>query len=570
MFEARPFQPKSCRAVRIVKLWTGEVFPAWCSLPERQPEMPSFLSAQLFAASPFTESVAESAESSIALNVSHVSTIRQPLGTCDVFPTDSRLSPAAGWQKIDRDHVSAPDFVDAIAEKFWQRRVLQIPRFASESQDNACLVVLCGRWPGTLPGSPHLSPDDEIRSGGTLKFFFVGRQGVQWRINISGRGERRLIVHPDGREETVVVGTEQLQLQLRTGRDVTLSSHDSILLKIQRPIGQLVRLEVEGALTPPPRNESDAPGGLILREPLVRFARSDSGDSPNIRKSMTDSVRKAASLDRVVLNSGNEIFGVIDEADSIVGIRSADRHLLVDRKEVSAVCFGRPDSTLAQSVTGDFARIELVPDASCSMGEMEEPFWIRSAIQHATDDGLTTQHPLLGEVAVRWEMIRRIKPLFAGSYQLLDQGPRHLGNGYRELFSQIEPDGTELSFTVSISKDQLPQKIFLSADIAELIPSGPGTLKATPFLNEVRAGFLATQILVNGEAVGTLNELITVRAPATDPQRVRIRLPATWLKAGQNSIRIRQTSARDETTSFDDCELRAIAIEIENPIEPEE
>ena len=138
------------------------------------------------------------------------------------------------------------------------------------------------------------------------------------------------------------------------------------------------------------------------------------------------------------------------------------------------------------------------------------------------------------------------------------------------MFSQIEPDGTELSFTVSISKDQLPQKIFLSADIAELIPSGPGTLKATPFLNEVRAGFLATQILVNGEAVGTLNELITVRAPATDPQRVRIRLPATWLKAGQNSIRIRQTSARDETTSFDDCELRAIAIEIENPIEPEE
>ena len=569
VFDARPFLPKSCLPVRIVTLWTGEVFPAWCRLPERQTGTPSHFSAQLFAASPFVKS----SKSSIALKVSDVSSIRQPLGTCDVCPTDSRLSPTGGWQKVDRGHDSVPGFVDALNEKSWQRRVLQIPRFEGESHDHDCLVVLCGRWPEALSGVKHLSPDDEIRSGGTLKFLFIDRQGVQRRIDVSGRGERRLIVRPDGREEIVAVRTERLQLQLRAGRDVTLSSNDTILAGIQKPIGRLVAIEVEGPLSSAIGNASEEANSLFLTEPLVRFANRESNDSSNIRKSMADAVRKAAALDRVVLNSGNEIFGVIDEADTAVGIRSAgnsDHRLLVERKDVSAVSFGRPESSVGQPVTGEFVRIDLVPDASCSMSGLEEPFWIRSAIKYATDDGLTTQHPLLGEVTVRWKMIRRIRPLFAGSYQLLDAGPRHLCNGYRESFSRIEPDGTELSFSFRIATEQHAQPTFLSADIAELIPSGPGTLKATPFLDEVRAGFLATQVFVNGERAGSLNELITVRAPPTAPARVRMRLPARLFKAGKNSIQIRQTSARDDATSFDDCELRAIAIEVEHSISNEE
>jgi hypothetical protein len=104
----------------------------------------------------------------------------------------------------------------------------------------------------------------------------------------------------------------------------------------------------------------------------------------------------------------------------------------------------------------------------------------------------------------------------------------------------------------------------LSADIAELIPSGAGTLKATPFLDEARAGFLVTQVFLNEELAGTLNVLIGVRSPASDPERVRLRLPSHLLKAGENSIQIRQTAAKNDAKSFDDCELRAIAIEIEH------
>jgi len=98
-----------------------------------------------------------------------------------------------------------------------------------------------------------------------------------------------------------------------------------------------------------------------------------------------------------------------------------------------------------------------------------------------------------------------------------------------------------------------------------LIPSGPGTLQATPFLDEVRAGFLTTQVFLNGERVGTLNELISVRSPASAPERVRFQLPARLLKAGGNTIRLQQSSAKDDADSFDDCEIRALAIEVERP-----
>ena len=568
-FNARPFQPKSSLPVRIVTLWTGEVIPASCSLPVQPLSASSHFSAQLFSEHPF----ASTEHSSFVLKLSDVATIRQPLGTCDVCPSDSQLRPAGVWQEVENERVPVPGYSDATTGQSWQRRTIQIPKLDHESPDNSCLIVLSGRWPAALPAVTNLSPHDEIRCGGTLKFIFVDDTGAQRQVEVSGRGETRLIVHPDGREETVAVKTQRLQLQLRVSRDLTLSSHDAILARVQKPIGRLVAINVEGPLSSAIGNESEEANSLFLREPLVRFARSESNDSSNISKGIADAVRRVANSDRIVLNSGDEIFGVIDGVNTAVAVRrpgNGDQSLLVDRKEVSAVCFGHPESSVRQPVSGEFARIDLVPDASCSLGGLEEAFWIRSAIRHATDEGLVTQHPLLGEVTVRWKMIRRIKPLFAGSYQLLDQGPRHLGNGYRESFCKVEPHGTELSLTFATTTKQLAQPIFLSADIAELIPSGPDTLKVTPFLDEVRAGFLSTRVFLNGEPAGTLNELISVRATPTAPARVRMRLPARLFKAGKNSIQIRQTSARDNAASFDDCELRAIAIEIEQSVSTEE
>jgi len=576
-FGARPFQLLSSLPVRIVTLWTGEVLPASCSLSERRLGTSSRFSAMLFGDSRLPE---------VGLRVSDVATILQPVGTRDVCPADSRVRPAGVWQDGENGNgengngengngengsVVVPDYVDASTGKSWKRRGIQLPGLADAPEGHGCLVVLSGQWPvGVASASARsLSPGDEIRSGGTLKFIFVDERGVRRRIEFSGRGGKRRIVFPDDRVKSATVGTRRLQLRLHTDRELTFSSHGVVLAKVQKPIGDLVAIEVEGPLLPSFGDKPDRSHALFVHEPFVRRINRESNHSSSIRTGIENSVRKTADSDRVLLNSGDEIYGMISEAAAGVSVlpRSMGHRLLIDRKEIAAVCFGRPKPAARMPVTGRFARIDLVPDASCSLGGAEEAFWIRLAIRQANDDGLVMQHPLLGDVTVRWEMIRRITPLFAGSYRLLDPGPRHLGNGYRESFSRVQPDGTELSFNFQVAAEELAQPTFLSADIAELIPSAPDTLKATPFLDEVRAGFLATQVFLNGELVGTLNGLINVRSPATQPERVRLRLPARLLKAGENSIEIRQRSAKDDATSFDDFEIRAIAIEVEHPID---
>ena len=554
-FPARPFPLRSSLPVRIVTLWTGEVIPASWKQSGGKKDAVSRFTAQLYSGHSF----AESEQSKIDLRDSDIATIRQPVGTSDVCPADSQVRPEGVWQQVERDRAVVPGYVDASAGDFWKRQTVQIPLPDDEPTGHKCLFVVSGRWPASGPEVKSLSPSDRIRSGGTLSIVFVDDRGLRRRIDFSGRGRERLLVLPNGRVKIVNVATERLQIQMLVDRGLTLSSNGVVLASLPDSIGRLDSIEVEGSLVPAIVGEPKGADGLYIQQPLVRVAR---------RNDNAEFARKVASVGRVILNSGDQIYGSIDEVAAAVRLRvsgKGGRRLSVDPKDVSAVSFGRPKTaTPWKPVVGEFARIDLVPDVSCSFGGIEEPFWIRTSIQKANHEGLIVQHSLLGKIAIRWEMIRRITPLFAGSYQLLDPGPRHLGNGFRESFNRVEPDGTEMSLSFALDDEQITMPTFLSADIAELIPAGADTLQATPFLNEVRNGFLATQVLLNGELVGTLNQLIKVRPLATDPERVRMLLPATLLKVGENLIHIKQTSAKDDPASFDDCELRAIAVEIEH------
>ena len=564
-FPARPFPLRSSLPVRIVTLWTGEVIPASWKQPGGKKGAVSRFDGQLYSGHSF----AESEHSRITLRISDVATIRQPVGTSDVCPADSQVRPEGVWQQVESRGAESPEYVSQLIGTFWKRQAIQLPMPNDEAADHRCLVVVSGRWPAGVPGVRNLSVSDQIRSGGTLKFIFADNQGLRHRIAVSGRGGKRMTVLPDGRRKFANVSTQRLQIQVRVDRGLTLSSNGVVLSKLKHSLGRLDSIEVEGPFVPPIADEPEGMHALYIQNPLVRRTSADSIEAAKSGSGIAEAVRKVIDIDRVILNSGDEIYGSIDDVSDLFRFGSSSKRpqrLLVDRKDVAAVSFARPSISRWEPVVGEFARIDLVPDMSCSFGGIEEPFWIRSAILRATDEGLMVQHSLLGKITIRWEMIRRITPLFTGSYQLLDPGPRHPGNGNRESFSRVEPDGTELSLSFALVEKQLGLPTFLSADIAELIPSGPDTLKATPFLDDVRNGFLATQVWLNGEVIGTLNQLVKVRSLANDPQRVRMSLPTRLLKVGNNSIEVRQTSAKDDPTSFDDCELRAIAVEIEHDV----
>jgi hypothetical protein len=556
-FEVRPFQPQSSLPVRIMTLWTGEVIPAFWSLSERPDPGPGLFAAQLFGVPRLPTTF---------LRRSHVASIRQPSGCVDVCTADPRLRPASVWQLVKSNGIAGPG--SGQTGQHWEHRRIQLPVPGDRPSIDNYLVLLSGHWPAeSVAARDDSSPSDVVRSGGTVRFVFVGENGQRTQIEVSGRAGKRRVVLPDGRAKLLTVGTPQLHLRLLADRELTLSSHEVVLAKLRTSPGQLVAIEAERPSLLPIADQTVGAYSLVLEEPLVRLVDRGAGRSSNVGKQIAHRVRQAKVSDRVVLNSGDEVYGEVSEAAQAVRIVVSEvdgRSLLIDRKDVAAVCFEQPETSESKVVTGEFAQIDLVPDVSCSIGGLAERFWIRSAIRQATDKGLVTQHPLLGDVTVGWMMIQRITPLFEGSYQLIDAGPRHLGNGHRESFSRVEPDGTELALQFQMKNEQLALQTFLSADIAELIPSGDGTLRVTPFLDEVRAGFLSTEVFLNGELVGLLNDLITIQSPAIEPERVRMPLPARLMKVNGNMIHIRQKSEKDDATSFDDFELRAIAVEIEH------
>ena len=562
-FETRPFPSRSSLPVRIVTLWTGEVIPVSWRQPGRKTGAVCRFAAELYSGDPF----AESEYSRIDLRVPDVATIRQPFGTSDACPADFRVRPESVWQQIQSDGNAFPKYVHAPIGTLWRRQAIHVPESFNRLAEQKCLVVVSGRWPAGVQEVMDLSPSDQIRSGGKLSFIFIDDRGLQHRIAVSGRGGKRITVLPDGRQKFADVAVQRLQIQVVVDGGLTLSSNGVVLSKLKNSLGRLDSIEVEGPFVPRIADGPEGWNAICIQNPLVRRTNTNSTGAAKRRNDIEEVVRKVIDIDRVIMNSGDEIYAGIDDVSDIVRFRASGkhpRHLLVDRKDVAAVSFARPKNSTWDPVVGEFAHFDLVPDASCSFGGSEESFWIRSVILRATDEGLIVQHSLLGKIAIRWGMISRITPLFPGLYQLLDPGPRHLGNGFRESFSRVEPDGTELSLSFELGEKQLAMPALLSADISELIPSGAGTLKATPFLDEVRNGFLTTQVLLNGEVVGTFNQLIKVRSLSTVPERVRMPLPARMLKVGENFIQIKQTSAKDDPTSFDDCEFRAIAVEFEH------
>gem|GEM_PF-2883915 len=159
-----------------------------------------------------------------------------------------------------------------------------------------------------------------------------------------------------------------------------------------------------------------------------------------------------------------------------------------------------------------------------------------------------------------WGTLQQVEPLFVGKSCLIGVGTRHLGNTARDDFSRPQPDG--LTWRLAVPEFLPAGDIILSVTVADLIPAGSQTLRGTPFLKDVRSGFLATKVFVNGRDVGSLNERTSVANRVGDPVRVQMPLARHYFRRDANVIEIRQTAARDDSTQFDDCELQNVTLEV--------
>lgn len=218
-------------------------------------------------------------------------------------------------------------------------------------------------------------------------------------------------------------------------------------------------------------------------------------------------------------------------------------------------------------VRGWPVRIVLNPDRSGPGCELE-PHWLRGMLSDVQASGIVMAHSLLGRLTIPWTLIRRMESegdSAETSRLLLEPAVQHPGTAIRPEFQRVEPDGPAWNRSFDLPDDspllRPAQALFLTLDVAELEPSHPDTLRGSPYLNDLRAGFLVSEVFINGSRAGTLNEHLRFHHRSGEFQRLRFPLPSGCLRPGLNTLKIQQHPGRDADDGFDDGEWRGLALE---------
>ena len=168
----------------------------------------------------------------------------------------------------------------------------------------------------------------------------------------------------------------------------------------------------------------------------------------------------------------------------------------------------------------------------------------------------------MGEIKLRWSDVLRVDPLFFGQSFLIDARRFHLGNSIRTDFHRPLPDGTQFRGEFVLIEIPAGDPSF-SLDVAELEAAGPAAPRASPFLAELRAGQLVTEVFINDQSLGNLNQQLRFKPTVQHPERIRLKIPRALLKRGQNLFQLRQQPLKRGGREFDDGEVGNLRIDFE-------
>jgi hypothetical protein len=273
-----------------------------------------------------------------------------------------------------------------------------------------------------------------------------------------------------------------------------------------------------------------------------------------------------SGADVVEFHSGDRLFGTISRADAhhveIEGVFGTVRRSWSDVVRI-ALHHDQPSSP-GPPIAGLWARVVL--QAPLEAGEPGQ-LALDLAIQSVNAERVLARHAILGEMRLPLAGVRRIEPQFLGLRLPLSRDVHHLGDEVRAGFRTPAPTGRTLTGEFLLESVPPGSAVF-AVDVADLEPSGPDTPLGSPFLRELQGGRLVTELFVNGQHIGRLNDALRWRASPGDPQRIRIAMPGDVLRAGSNLWKLEQQPARDDPEEFDDAEVGPIAIEFERDRAP--
>ena len=333
-------------------------------------------------------------------------------------------------------------------------------------------------------------------------------------------------------------GWHRLVVRFGPGRTALAVDGDELAVG-DGPKGPLVqvRLATESLrLAPPP------PAGLAAHLDDLRITRlAVPGGRPEVDPSQ-DEVRDA---------NGDQLFGTISSADP---------------ERVQMVVDGTPRALPWVDIAGLYLRAEPRPSAAV------EGLWVRlawrvegrevdlveGALAAVDATSLTLETPYAGTLSIPRGRLKRLEVLGRCRRQVIDPTPHHLGNSYVPDLDPPQPGGGVLE--VPLRLDEVPPGAStLAVDVVQVV----GESGNVDFSDEVRQGFLRTNVLLNGTKIDYLNRHIRDRNDA--PTRVRLPIPAGLLRAGANTLRFEQSGMKADAEKLDNLGVLAIAVEQDAP-----
>lgn len=321
----------------------------------------------------------------------------------------------------------------------------------------------------------------------------------------------------------------------RIGVDV----NGMVLSVIHQPVGRLVQLRVAAQASEEPQDTGAGAPAYV--------------DDVQIYERLPAMLERqpAKDQDEVLLYDGQQFYGTVrDLSPEGVALQADTGTLRFPWDDVYAVFFS-PGEAVSRLLKGQRARVIFAPAADSLAGQTDN---LEAIITGLSDQSIELDHPLLGKVSIPLGNVARLLPGRYGYWLMLDPRFHHLGDEVDLNLQRPYPEGNQIRWSFELAS--VPEQVWFVADVVDLEPMQEGA----PYYQQLRDGYLRTELLLNGKTVDFLNRHVPL-GNRRQPRRVRIELPRAELRAGRNTLELRQQPQKDLPGSYDDFGIFAVSLE---------
>ncbi|MBI1324350.1 hypothetical protein GC170_14360 [bacterium] len=178
---------------------------------------------------------------------------------------------------------------------------------------------------------------------------------------------------------------------------------------------------------------------------------------------------------------------------------------------------------------------------------------VEGAVENCDASGITLRLSQGGKVVIPFESVVAIERRNAVGLRVIDSCPHHLGDEVDLRVIPPEPLGNRLELAFQAKEEEAGWPLELAIDAVEVL--GPNSPK---FGDLIRKGELLTELRLNGNMLGTLNEKVALSNET--PERLRFAIPAGVVKPGTNRIEFRLKGRSNDPNYLDDLGILGVRL----------